>query len=199
ISKANWMAFTSANCLDSPCPSTASVVSRVGCHTAAFHRRCFPTMRQDPSVNRAYRFSSSGSSLYGGASSARFTSCSSDIPASLLSGQFMIISTNPGGVEVPYSSPLCYQRNPFTPPAPLSQHRSSQVQICSPGLQPKSFRISRNSLRDRDRMVTSGSSSCSRDGPGLIQQCNSNTTNNNSNNNSNSNNNEQSKTSTNTA
>ena len=64
--------------------------------------------------------------------------------------------------------------------APLSQHRSSQVTICSPGRRLKSFRISRSSLRDRDRVVTASfmsssssssprsgwlSSSCSRDGP----------------------------------
>ncbi|KAK4807111.1 hypothetical protein QYF61_018452 [Mycteria americana] len=35
--------------------------------------------------------------------------------------------------------------------APLSQHRSSQVTMCSPGRRLKSFRISRSSLRDRDR------------------------------------------------
>ncbi|KAK4811340.1 hypothetical protein QYF61_024476 [Mycteria americana] len=35
--------------------------------------------------------------------------------------------------------------------APLSQHRSSQVTMCSPGRRLKSFRISHSSLRDRDR------------------------------------------------
>uniref|UniRef100_A0A663DKG3 Uncharacterized protein n=1 Tax=Aquila chrysaetos chrysaetos TaxID=223781 RepID=A0A663DKG3_AQUCH len=52
--------------------------------------------------------------------------------------------------------------------APLSQHRSSQVTMCSPGWRLKSFRMSRNSLRDRERVIISGSasSSCSRDDPG---------------------------------
>ncbi|KAK4815928.1 hypothetical protein QYF61_010185, partial [Mycteria americana] len=35
--------------------------------------------------------------------------------------------------------------------APSSQHRSSQVTMCSPGRWLKSFRISRSSLRDRDQ------------------------------------------------
>ena len=70
MSKDNWMAFTSANWFDSPSTSAVLATCHVGLHTAAFHLRCFPTMRQDPSVNRAYCFSSSGSLLYSGASSA---------------------------------------------------------------------------------------------------------------------------------
>ncbi|KAK4817965.1 hypothetical protein QYF61_003485 [Mycteria americana] len=42
-------------------------------------------------------------------------------------------------------------RTSFRLLAPLSQHRSSQVTMCSPGRRLKSFRISRSSLRDRDR------------------------------------------------
>ena len=43
--KASWMAFTSANWLDSPSPSAVSATC-VGLHTAAFHLRCFPTGEQ---------------------------------------------------------------------------------------------------------------------------------------------------------
>ncbi|CAN0331811.1 unnamed protein product, partial [Bubo scandiacus] len=53
--------------------------------------------------------------------------------------------------------------NSKTPP-PLSQRRSSQEKICLPVRWLKSFRISHNSLRDRDQMITSGSFSCSRVG-----------------------------------
>ncbi|KAK4811150.1 hypothetical protein QYF61_019781 [Mycteria americana] len=42
-------------------------------------------------------------------------------------------------------------RTSFRLLAPLSQHRSSQVAMCSPGRWLKSFRISCSSLRDRDR------------------------------------------------
>jgi len=48
--------------------------------------------------------------------------------------------------------------------APLSQHHSSQVTMCSPGWRLKSFRMSRSSLRDRDRVMISVSISC--DDPG---------------------------------
>jgi len=48
--------------------------------------------------------------------------------------------------------------------APLSQHRSSQVAMCSPGWQLKSFRMSRSSPRDRDPVMISVS--ISRDDPG---------------------------------
>lgn len=53
-------------------------------------------------------------------------------------------------------------------PALLSQHRSSQVAMCSPGQQLKSFHISHTSLRDGDSVIIScsASSSCSRDDPG---------------------------------
>jgi len=37
----------------------------------------------------------------------------------------------------------------------LSQHRSSQVTTCSPGWRLKSFRMSRSSIRDRDRAMIS--------------------------------------------
>ena len=67
----------------------------------AFHLRCFPTMRQDPSVNRAYCLSFSGSSLYSGASSAHVTSSSGDIPKSLPSGQSVITSRIPGRLGFP--------------------------------------------------------------------------------------------------
>jgi len=64
--------------------------------------------------------------------------------------------------------PLSLERDPsclaFLPSnsrllAPLSQHQSSQVIMCSPGLWLKSFHISHSSLRDRDQVVTSGSAS----------------------------------------
>jgi len=45
----------------------------------------------------------------------------------------------------------------------LSQHRSSQVTMCSPGWWLKSFRMSRSSTRDRDRLMISVS--ISRDDP----------------------------------
>jgi len=101
MSKASWMAFTSANCLDSPSPSAVSATCRVGLHTAAFHLRYFRTMWQDPSVNRAYCFLSSGSWLYSGDSSARVTSSSGDAPKSLPSGQSMITSRIPGRLRFP--------------------------------------------------------------------------------------------------
>jgi len=54
--------------------------------------------------------------------------------------------------------------------APLSQHHSSQVAMCSPGWWLKSFRMSHSSPRDRDRVMISGSASffCSCDGPGSL-------------------------------
>jgi len=48
----------------------------------------------------------------------------------------------------------------------LSQHRSSQVTMCSPGWRLKSFRMSGSSLRDRDRVMISVSNS--RDNPGSL-------------------------------
>lgn len=72
------MASTSANCLDSSFPSVASTAHHIGLHTAAFHFHYFPTMWQDPSVNKAY-FLLSGSLLHSGASSACATSSSGDI------------------------------------------------------------------------------------------------------------------------
>lgn len=90
ISKASWMAITSAYWLDSPSPLAVSETCLVGFHTAAFDFWCFPTIWQDPSVSRTYYFSFSGSFFYSGASSALFTSYSGDIP-----GQSMINSKIP--------------------------------------------------------------------------------------------------------
>jgi len=50
--------------------------------------------------------------------------------------------------------------------APLSQHCSSQVTMCSPGWQLKSFRMSGSSPRDRDRVMISFS--VCRDDPGSL-------------------------------
>jgi len=50
--------------------------------------------------------------------------------------------------------------------APLSQHCSSQVTMCSPGWRLKSFCMSGSSLRDRDRVMISVS--ISRDDPGSL-------------------------------
>lgn len=66
VSKASWMAFTAANWLHSSYPAV-SVTCHVGSHTAAFHIWRFPTMRQDPSVNKACCFLLSASILYSGA------------------------------------------------------------------------------------------------------------------------------------
>ena len=90
------MVFTSADCLNLPCPSAASVPCHVGLHAASFHPCCFPRIQQDPSVNRAYRPSFSDSLFYSGTSSAHATSYSGDILKSLPSDWSMITSKIPG-------------------------------------------------------------------------------------------------------
>lgn len=101
MSKANWMAFSSANYLHSPFSSGASATYHVGLHIAAFHLWCFPKIWQDSSVNRAYFFSFSGSLLYSGASSACVTTSSGDTPKSLSLSQTTVTSEIPGWLGFP--------------------------------------------------------------------------------------------------
>lgn len=74
MSKACWMAFSSALWLDPPCPSIASAAGCVGLHMAAFHFCVWKEL----SVKRVYCFSFSGRWLYGRASSAYVTFCFDD-------------------------------------------------------------------------------------------------------------------------
>lgn len=101
MTKASWMSFTSANWLDSPCPSAVSASCRKGLQTAAFHLWGFPTKQQGPSANKAYYCSFSGNLLHSVTSSAHNTCFSCDIPKSLSSGQSMITSKNPGQLGFP--------------------------------------------------------------------------------------------------
>lgn len=94
--KTSWMAFTFANWLNSPSHSAVCATCRIGCHIASFYLQCFPTIWQDPPVNRPYGFSFSGNLLYSGASSVHVTSSSGNILKSLSSGQSMINSKIPG-------------------------------------------------------------------------------------------------------
>ena len=112
MSKASWMAYTSANWLDSPSPSAVSVTC-VGLHAAVFHLCYFPTMQQEPPVNRAYCFLSSGSWLYSGASSVRVTSSSGN--AFFAFWPVHDYLQNSWATGVSHSDALCDQRDPLTP------------------------------------------------------------------------------------
>lgn len=91
------MAFTSANCLNSPSLSAFSAVCHIGHQIAAFHLQCFLMIWQAHQWTR-HIASHSGNShtTHNGASSAYIISSSKDILKSLPLGYSMITSEIPG-------------------------------------------------------------------------------------------------------
>lgn len=96
------MAFTSANCLNSPSLSAFSAVCHIGHQIAAFHLQCFLMIWQAHQWTR-HIASHSGNShtTHNGASSAYIISSSKDILKSLPLGYSMITSEIPGWLGFP--------------------------------------------------------------------------------------------------